>query len=149
MSHMNITAKNISDVLGGQKSLGKRVRTMRDLENVVADGLPKIALDTLIDGFGERFTEMSANDMRFQIVPRATYNRVDRFNLQASETIERIARLYAMALEAFVDPTAATRFMMRSHPELDNRSPFETALTELGGRAVEEVIERGLHGLPA
>lgn len=149
MTHMSVSAKSISDILGGAKCLGKRILTMRDLESVVASGLPKSALDTLIDGFGEHFTEGSANDIRFRIVPRATYNRVDRFNLQTSETIERIARLYAMALDAFADPAAATRFMMRSHPELDSRSPFETALTELGGRAVEEVIERGLHGLPA
>ena len=149
MAHMSISAKNISDVMGGTKSLGKRVLTMRDLESIVANGLPKSALDTLIDGFGEHYIETSANDMRFRIVPRATYNRVDRFNLQTSETIERIARLYAMALDAFADPAAATHFMMHSHPELESRSPFETALTELGGRAVEEVIERGLHGLPA
>ena len=146
---MSISAKNISDILGGTKGLGRRILTMRDLESIVANGLPKSALDKLVDGFGEHFTEASANDIRFQIVPRATYNRVDRFNLQTSETIERIARLYAMALDAFSDPAAATRFMMRSHPELDSRSPFETALTELGGRAVEEIIERGLHGLPA
>ena len=145
---MSITAKNIASVLGGTKSLGKRITTMRDLEALVASGLPKSALDTLVDGFGRHYTGQSANDMRYKIVPRATYKRVDRFNLQASETIERIARLYAMALSAFVEPAAATRFMMRAHPELDLRSPFETALTELGGRAVEEVIERGLHGLP-
>ena len=146
---MSVSAENISDVLGGAKSLGKRILTMRDLESIVVSGLPKSALDRLVDGFGEHFTETSANDIRFQIVPRATYNRVDRFNLQTNETIERIARLYAIALDAFADPAAATRFMMRSHPELDSRLPFDTALTELGGRAVEEVIERGLHGLPA
>jgi len=122
---------------------------MRELEAVVADGLSKSALDTLASGFGDHSPERSANDVRYRIVPRATYQRVDRFNLQASETIERIARLYAMALDAFVDSSAAVRFMMMAHPELDDRSPFETALTELGGRAVEEVIERGLHGLPA
>lgn len=145
---MGISAKHIAAVLGGTKSLGKRVLTMRDLEAVVADGLPKTALDTLINEFGQHYTERSANDMRYQIVPRATYLRVDRFNLQTSETIERIARLYAIALDAFIDPAAATRFMMVAHPELEQRSPFETAMTELGGRAVEEVIERGLHGLP-
>ena len=146
---MSITAKSIADVLGGAKSLGCQVSSMRDLERLVADGLPKSALDKLVDGFGENFKETSANDMRFRIVPRATYRRVDRFNLQTSETIERIARLYAMVLVVFCDPMKATRFMMRSHPELDDRSPFETALTELGGRAVEEVIQRGMHGLPA
>jgi len=146
---MSVSAIKIAEALGGVKSLGKRVRTMRDLEIVVADGLPKAALDVLVGGFGAHMPEISANDMRFRIVPRATYRRVDRFNLQTSETIERIARLYAMVLDAFADASAATRFMMRPHPELENRSPFETALTEIGGRAVEEVIERGLHGLPA
>ena len=82
-------------------------------------------------------------------MPRATYNRVDRFNLQASETTERMARLYAMALSVFEDPAAAIRFLANPHPELDERAPFEVALTEIGGREVEEVIERGLHGLPA
>ncbi len=146
---MSISAENIAALLGGTKGLGKRVLTMRDLEAVVASGLPKTALDTLLNDFGKHYTERSANDMRYQIVPRATYQRVDRFNLQTSETIERIARIYAMALDAFIDPAAATRFMMKAHPELEQRSPFETGLTELGGRAVEEGIERGLHGLPA
>lgn len=146
---MSISAKSIVAVLGGAETLGKRVSTMRDLEAAVADGLPKSALDTLVAGFAGHYPERPANDVRYRIVPRATYKRTDRFNLQTSEIIERIARLYAMALDAFVDPAAAVRFMMVAHPELENRSPFETALTELGGRAVEEVIERGLHGLPA
>ena len=146
---MSVSAKAIAAVLGGDKSLGRRVSTMRDLEVVVASGLPKSALDTLMSAFSEHDLRRPANEMRYRIVPQATYKRVDRFNLQASETIERLARLYAMALDAFVEPAAAARFMMTPHPELDGRSPFETALTELGGRSVEEVIERGLHGLPA
>ena len=62
---------------------------------------------------------------------------------------ERLARLYALACQAFGNPPAATRFMMTPHPELSGRTPFHVALTEVGGREVEEVIERGLHGLPA
>jgi uncharacterized protein (DUF2384 family) len=38
---------------------------------------------------------------------------------------------------------------MTPHPELENRPPFDVALTETGGRLVEEVIEQALHGLPA
>ena len=66
-----------------------------------------------------------------------------------SETTERLARLYALAATAFADCGATARFMLTPHPELDDRAPFDVALTEVGGRAVEEVIERGLHGLPA
>ena len=60
-----------------------------------------------------------------------------------------MARLYAMALSVFDDAEAAAHFMANPHPELGDRAPFEAALTEIGGREVEEVIERGLHGLPA
>jgi len=87
--------------------------------------------------------------LRNKIVPRATYQRVDRFNRQVGETTERLARLYALALSVFEDRDAATQFMMNPHPELDARTPFDVALTEIGGREVEEIIERGLHGLPA
>jgi putative toxin-antitoxin system antitoxin component (TIGR02293 family) len=87
--------------------------------------------------------------LRNKIVPRATYQRVDRFNLQVGETTERLARLYALALSVFENRAAAARFLMNPHPELDDRTPFDVALTEIGGREVEEVIERGLHGLPA
>ncbi len=62
---------------------------------------------------------------------------------------ERLARLYALAAQAFGSPPAAARFMMTPHPELSGRTPFDVALTGVGGREVEEVIERGLHGLPA
>ena len=146
---MSIPAEQIADVLGGRQVLGRRVKSMRELDDIVREGMPKTALDTLI----ARISAISYRDMavklRNKIVPRATYQRVDRFNLQVSETTERIARLYAMALSVFEDQAAATRFMMSGHPELGGQAPFDVALTEIGGREVEEIIERGLHGLPA
>lgn len=146
---MSVAAEQIAAVLGGRQVLGRRVRSMRELDDIVRAGMPKTALDTFINALGaSRYGEFAVQ-LRNKIVPRATYNRVDRFNLQVSETTERMARLYAMALSVFDDAEAATRFMASPHPELGDRSPFEAALTEIGGREVEEVIERGLHGLPA
>lgn len=146
---MSVAAEQIANVLGGRRVLGRRVTSMRELDDIVREGMPKPALDTFIDALSRSHCGEFAIRLRNKIVPRATYNRVDRFNLQASETTERMARLYAMALSVFDDPQAAARFMANPHPELDDRTPFETALTEIGGREVEEVIERGLHGLPA
>ena len=91
----------------------------------------------------------TSSRLRNKIVPRATYQRADRLSLQVSETTERLARLYALAMFAFQDADQAARFLANPHPELDDRLPCEVALTEVGGREVEEVIERGLHGLPA
>lgn len=146
---MGVSAKEIAKVLGGRRVLGRTVRNMRELETIVRDGMPKGALDTFIASLTTPSLGDLSVSLRNKIVPRATYQRVDRFNLQVGETTERLARLYALLLSVFDDRTAATRFLMNPHPELDNRTPFDVALTEIGGREVEEVIERGLHGLPA
>lgn len=147
---MSVSAETIAEVLGGRRVLGRPVRTMRELDAIVREGISKTALDTFIDSFTapHHGTELTVK-LRNKIVPRATYQRVERFNLQVSETTERLARLYAIALSVFEEREAATRFLTTPHPELDNRAPFDVALTEIGGREVEEVIERGLHGLPA
>ena len=145
---MSIAAEQIADVLGGRRALGRRVKSTRELDDIVREGMPKPALDTFINTLIASEYKF-ANQLRNKIVPRATYNRVDRFNLQVSETTERMARLYAMALSVFGSAETAARFMASPHPELQDRAPFEAALTEIGGREVEEAIERGLHGLPA
>ena len=146
---MSVSAEEIARVLGGRRVLGRTVRSMRELETIVRDGMPKGALDTFIASLTAPGRGDMSTSLRNKIVPRATYQRVDRFNLQVGETTERLARLYALLLSVFDDRAAATRFLMSPHPELDNRTPFDVALTEIGGREVEEVIERGLHGLPA
>jgi len=144
---MNIPANQIASILGGRKHLGRAIATHRDLEVLVEHGMPKLALDKLLLAFSKH-SEFTESQLRHKIVPSATYKRSERFNVQTSETIERIARLYAIALEAFGDEQAACRFLLTEHTELNDRSPFEAALTEIGGRAVEEIIEKGLHGLP-
>jgi putative toxin-antitoxin system antitoxin component (TIGR02293 family) len=147
---MSVTAKEIAEVLGGRRVLGKTIHNMRELDAIVSEGMPKSALDTFIAFLTAPGRGMNSTvQLRNKIVPRATYQRVDRFNRQVGETTERLARLYALTLSVFEDREAATRFMMNPHPELDARAPFDVALTEIGGREVEEVIERGLHGLPA
>ena len=67
----------------------------------------------------------------------------------AVETIERLSRLHTLALETFGNEQGASKFLLAGHPQLDGQSPFEAALTEAGGKSVEEIIYRGLHGLPA
>lgn len=146
---MSVAAEQIANVLGGRRVLGRRVKSMRELDEIVQEGIPKSALDAFIDALSSSKYGDFAVRLRNQIVPRATYTRVNRFNLQVSETTERMARLFAMALSVFESSEGATRFMASAHPELDGLTPFEAALTEIGGRRVEEVIERGLHGLPA
>lgn len=97
----------------------------------------------------EHTDEITAITLRHRIIPRATYQQSMRLNQQSTETAERIARVYAMVREVWQDDGAARTFMLTPHPELRGKTPLDTALTEIGGRQVEEVIERGMHGLPA
>ena len=146
---MNVPAEKIAEVLGGRNVLGRSVHSMRELDVIVREGMPKSALDKFIAFLTASNRGTETVQLRNKIVSRATYQRVDRFNVQVGETTERLARLYALALSVFEDRDAAKQFLMNPHPELDGRTPFDVALTEIGGREVEEVIERGLHGLPA
>jgi len=147
---MSVPADKIAEVLGGARVFGRSVQSMRELDEIVREGMPKSALDTFIALFSEPNLGVDfPTRLRYKIVPRATYQRVDKFNLQVGETTERLARLYALVFSVFESRDASTRFLMTPHPELDDRSPLDVALTEIGGRQVEEVIARGLHGLPA
>jgi len=147
---VNLDASVIAAVLGGPQVLGRKVATARDLDDAVREGIPKRSLDRVIMLIAPRGVGATTGPrLRNKIVPRATYQRAGRLNRQVSQTTERLARLYALAMFAFQDADQAARFLANRHPELDDRVPCEVALTEVGGREVEEVIERGLHGLPA
>ena len=54
---------------------------MRELDDIVREGMPKSALDTFIAVLGAAHYGEYAMKLRNQIVPRSTYKRVDRFNL--------------------------------------------------------------------
>ena len=57
-------------------------------------------------------------------------------------------RLASLLADVFNDTEAALLFMMRPHPQLDNETPGCAVVTESGCRAVEDIIRKGLHGLP-
>jgi putative toxin-antitoxin system antitoxin component (TIGR02293 family) len=81
-------------------------------------------------------------------MPKATGQRGEKLNRAHSQKAERLARLFATAESIWHDEGAARRFMNTAHAELNGRTPLEVAMTEVGARQVEEVIERGRHGLP-
>jgi putative toxin-antitoxin system antitoxin component (TIGR02293 family) len=81
-------------------------------------------------------------------VSKATEQHGAKPNLGRSFQEERLARLFARARDIWGDEDEARRFLNAPHPELNGPTPVEVAVTEDGARQVEEVIERGRHGLP-
>lgn len=138
-----IDPKTIAQILG----LGASIRTLRQLETAVLAGLPKRCLEELAARLHE--DERLATAYKFKIVPAATWKRRgERLSPNESELTERMACVLAHAEFAWDDRDQARRWMREPHRELNNRSPLESARTELGARQVEDLLDNLFYGLP-
>ena len=140
-----VGTKEVLELLGGRGGFGRGIKTLADLDAAVHTGFPRSALDRVL-AFAAPESERAK--FRNRVVPRASYQRSRRLSPAHSATTERLARITALTQWVWADEEKTREFLWRPHPELDGRRPIEVALTELGAREVEEVIERGVHGLP-
>ena len=90
---------------------------------------------------------------KFQIIPKATYERRKkemRLSLAESERVVRLARVYEAALGVWKTDAAAQAFMARSHALLEGKTPLEVALaSSVGAEVVGEILGRLEHGTAA
>lgn len=142
-----IRPASIAEVMGGTAILGRRIRSVRDLERTISLGLPKRALRLT----AERITTSTGDARRvmFRVVPEATFKRRTRLSAAESERTERLARVIAAAEYAWNDREDAREWLTKPHPELGKRTPLESAMTELGARRVEDLLDRLFYGIPA
>jgi putative toxin-antitoxin system antitoxin component (TIGR02293 family) len=133
--------------MGGRAILGRPVRSVRDLERTISRGLPKRALRLTAERVYPAAGE--ARRVMFRIVPEATFKRRSRLSPAEGERTERLARVIAAAEYAWNDQTSAREWLTTPHPELGKRTPLESAMTELGARQVEELLDRLFYGIPA
>jgi putative toxin-antitoxin system antitoxin component (TIGR02293 family) len=127
--------------------LGSRVRSTNDLRRAIARGLPKRSLGSVV-----AYVVADSDEgmrLRNRLVAPATYKRrVATLKPDEGERVERLARVMALAEEAFGSADDARAFLVTPHPELARERPLDVAQTELGARQVEEVLWRMEHGLP-
>ena len=72
-----------------------------------------------------------------------------RLTTEESERTERLARVIATAEFVWDNREEARDWLHTPHPELENRSPLASAMTELGARRVENLLDGIFYGLPA
>src|ERR1700733_3418055 len=135
-----IRPESIAEVMGGPAILGRRVKSVGDLEKTISLGLPKKALRNTVER-----VYLSTGDVRramFRVVPEATFKRRTRLSHDESERTERLARVIATAEHTWGDRQDAREWLTKPHPELGKRTPLEAAMTELGARRVEELLDR-------
>ena len=91
-----IEAKRIAEVMGGKSVLGRVVSSIEELEEIVGEGLPKIALRITVRRVFVAARE--ANRYLYRVVPEATYKRrTGKLRIPESERTERLARVIAAA----------------------------------------------------
>ena len=116
------------------------------LDTAIAGGLSR---DVLLDvAHAICIDPVETNKLVHAVVPKSSLNRRGTLTPAQGEQTERLARLFEYACRVFGDDADARAFFQRPHPELQGRRPVDAALTELGGRMVERVLDSLLFGLP-
>jgi putative toxin-antitoxin system antitoxin component (TIGR02293 family) len=135
----------MNSVMGGV--LPGDMESIAELADRVSEGLPKSTLRNTVRRIFDSPAE--ANEWMYRIVPEATYKRRTRLTPAESERTERLARVIASAEIVWDDRADAKNWLLTPHPELQGKRPLDLALSELGARQVEELLDRIYYGVPA
>lgn len=130
----------------GLMGFGEAPQAPLIMEQAITKGLPRDSLQRVAQAIWPDSAE--ANRLIHKVVPKSSLSRRGTLTSAQGEQTERLARLFSYAVRVFGNIEDAREFMHRPHPELTGRRPVDAALTELGGRAVEHVLDALAFGLP-
>jgi putative toxin-antitoxin system antitoxin component (TIGR02293 family) len=130
--------------LGGERALGRPLKSDVDLREAIREGFPHAVLGELLRASGLTLTELAgALDLSSRSLQRRRRGRLARFE---SDRLYRLARVLALARESLGDETRATRWLRRTNRALGWVSPIAAIDTELGARQVENLLGRIAYG---
>lgn len=105
----------------------------------VERGVPLSALDEFAS-----YSGFALKDFLDVIIPLRTLkhrrSRNEALNLDESDRLARVARLYNLANRVFGNPEKARKWLASPKHRFDERSPISLMRTEIGGRKVEEML---------
>lgn len=143
-----LAEKDITDALGGPKLLGKQVKTVLDLADLIQQGLPTQSVFYLQKQMALGDDDYSSA-LGVSIKWLGRYRKVPRQHLDAnvSDRLFRIARLFKLAEEVLEDKAAANHWLYHPQTGLGERTPLELMKNEAGAREVEELLYRIEYGI--
>ena len=137
----------IADVLGGRKVLGKSVRKPDDLADLNRKGLPAESVTALAEKLDLGKTVLS----RKLGIPHRTLtrrlSRRSRLTPAESDRTARLARVYANAVEMIGDEERAVEWLRTPNRALGGERPLDQLDTDVGARAVEDILGRIAYGV--
>ena len=136
-----VRASSVARVLGGQKTLGKRVSSQQDLISAVRRGLRTSTVDAVI-------RELDAP--RKEVLPtlRIARRTMERRKLsgrllpEESERVYRLAKILALAESVLGTKEKARHWLSVPNRALGNVSPLSLLETEAGTDEVTNVLGR-------
>lgn len=142
-----MTSQNIAEVLGGKKVLGRAVKSVTDLAELVREGLPASSVRAL----AEKLDLGNAALSRKLGIPQRTMTRRlsqhSRLSAAESDRTVRLARVYATAVEMIGNKEKAVEWLRTPNRALAGERPLDQLDTDLGAREVEDVLGRIAYGI--
>ncbi|MDX2150230.1 MAG: antitoxin Xre/MbcA/ParS toxin-binding domain-containing protein [Bryobacteraceae bacterium] len=135
----------VIEELGGESVLGRSLRNETDLQAAIREGFPQTVVEEVMHAAGLTLKELATS---LDLSPRSLQRRrrEGRLARYESDRLYRLARIVALAKHYLGDDEMATRWLRRPNRALGGSTPLEFIDTELGARAVENVLGRIAYG---
>ncbi|MBI3208235.1 MAG: DUF2384 domain-containing protein [Candidatus Solibacter usitatus] len=138
--------ESLHDRMAGKLGVGG-FRTSHELVAVVERLLPATAIMSLVS------SGLTDTEVYQLIIPRRTLShriaRKQRLSAEESDKAVRVARITAMAEEAFIDSEKSWRWLRKPKRIFGGRKPIDMLATEAGARLVEEMLVQFHYGMTA
>lgn len=137
----------IAEVLGGRKVLGKTINTLDELTKLVGQGLPARSVTFLAHRLEITNSLLS---QKLGIPQRTLTRRLSqhsRLTAAESDRTVRLARVYANAVKMIGDERKAVEWLQTPNRALGGEKPLDRLDTDLGARAIEDILGRIAYGV--
>jgi putative toxin-antitoxin system antitoxin component (TIGR02293 family) len=138
--------EKVFELLGGRKVLGKKLRSQIDFIPLLRKGLPYEALESVTDKLD---ISVEVASVALQLARRTLARRKEsnRLDAQESERILRLADMAARATTILGTVEKAKQWLTADNRALGGVAPISLLDTDVGTRAVEDVLLRIEHGV--
>jgi putative toxin-antitoxin system antitoxin component (TIGR02293 family) len=142
---MTVTA--IASVLGGRRTLKRKVDSDGELRKITREGLPVDSLTLLARGLSvERKTLARVVGISERTLSRRIA-KDERLSAEESDRMVRVARVVAMATDTLGTAKKASLWLQTPNRVLEGETPLSLLDTDSGTRSVETVLGRIEWGL--
>lgn len=136
----------VAEILGGKKVLRREISSLKDMQDILLEGLPYGAFIFLSNKLNIG-REEAANVLTISNRTLTRRKADDRFMVDESDRIARLARITTKAIETLGTEEKATRWLRKSNRALGGAVPLHLTSTDIGARQVEDILAKIEHGI--